>query len=135
MIKNSICLIFLIATVTLAQHTIKRVEPPFWWKEMHNPELQIMIYGENIAELIPEIEYDGITIKRTVLVENRNYLFIYLDIKPEVTPGEITIQLKNNENRVTAVGIGVSGYQVVIIRVSGYQVDPSWFPNLLIPKS
>ena len=67
---------------------------------MHNPELQIMIYGENIAELIPEIEYDGIAIKRTVLVENRNYLFIYLDIEQGVTSGEFTIQFKNSENRV-----------------------------------
>jgi hypothetical protein len=30
------------------------------------------------------------------------------------------------------VGIGVSGYQEVIIRVSGYQGDPSWFPGFLM---
>ncbi len=100
MIKSLICFVFLIAPVTFAQHTIERVEPPFWWKGMRNPELQIMIYGENIAELIPEIEYDGIAIEKTVLVENRNYLFIYLDIEQGVTPGEFTIQFKNDENHV-----------------------------------
>ena len=100
MIKYFICFIFLIAPVTFAQHSIERAEPPFWWKGMHNPELQIMIYGENVAELIPEIEYDGIAFKRTVLAENRNYLFIYLDIELDVTPGEFTIQFRNNENRV-----------------------------------
>lgn len=98
--KSLICFIFLIAPVTFAQHAIERVEPPFWWKGMHNPQLQIMIYGENVAGLIPEIEYDGIAIERTVLAENRNYLFIYLDISPEATPGDITIQFKNNENRL-----------------------------------
>ena len=67
---------------------------------MRNPTLQIMIYGDNIAELIPEIECDGIAIRRTVLVENRNYLVIYLDIEPELTSGEFTIQFRNNENRV-----------------------------------
>jgi neopullulanase len=100
MIKSLICFIFLVPLVTFAQHTIERVEPPFWWKGMRNPELQIMIYGENIAELIPVIEYDGISIKRTDLVENGNYLFMYLDIEREVTSGEFTIQFKNNENRV-----------------------------------
>ncbi|MGB2862628.1 MAG: glycoside hydrolase family 13 protein [Sedimentisphaerales bacterium] len=100
MIKSLICFILLIVPVTFAQHSIERVEPPFWWKGMHNPELQIMIYGENVAELMPEIEYDGIAVKKTVLAENRNYLFIYLDIAQEVTPGEFTIQFKNNENRV-----------------------------------
>jgi hypothetical protein len=25
-------------------------EPPFWYAGMHNPELQIMFYGKNIAQ-------------------------------------------------------------------------------------
>jgi len=98
--KNLICLIFLISPVTFAKHTIERVEPPFWWKGMNNTELQMMVYGESVAELIPEIEYDGIAVKRMVLVENRNYLFIYLDIGSDATPGEFTVQFKNNEDRM-----------------------------------
>jgi len=98
--KYVICFFLLIAPVTLAQHTIERVEPPFWWKGMHNPQLQIMIYGQNVAELMPDIESDGIAVKRTVLVENINYLFIYLDIEQEVTPGVFSIQFKNDEDRV-----------------------------------
>jgi len=96
-----VCLIFLLPVVAFAQHTIERIEPPFWWKGMRNPVLQIMIYGENIAELKPEIKYDGINIEKTALVENKNYLFIYLNIEQEVTPGEFTIQFTNSENRVT----------------------------------
>jgi hypothetical protein len=76
MIKYVMCFILLIASVAFAQHTIERVEPPFWWEGMHNPQLQLMIYGENVAGLTPEIEYDGIAVKRTDLVENSNYLFI-----------------------------------------------------------
>jgi len=98
--KYVICFFLLIAPVTLAQHTIERVEPPFWWKGMYNPQLQIMIYGQNVAELMPDIESDGIAVKRTVLVENINYLFIYLDIEQEVTPGVFSIQFKNDEDRV-----------------------------------
>ena len=27
-----------------------RVEPTFWWTDMYNPNLQLMIYGEDIAK-------------------------------------------------------------------------------------
>ena len=100
MIKYVICFILLIAPVTFAQYTIESVEPPFWWKGMHSPQLQLMVYGENVARLVPEIVYGGIAVRKTALVENGNYLFIYLDIKPGVTPGEFNIQFKNNEDRV-----------------------------------
>ncbi|MEZ4954032.1 MAG: cyclomaltodextrinase N-terminal domain-containing protein [Saprospiraceae bacterium] len=40
----------------------------------NNTELQIMLYGENVADAKPIINYDGITIERIVSVEN-NYLF------------------------------------------------------------
>ena len=59
-----------------------------------------MVHGENVAELTPEIEHDRITINRTALVDNSNYLFIYLDIPQQVTPGEFTIQLKSKDNRL-----------------------------------
>jgi hypothetical protein len=26
------------------------VEPPFWYAGMHNPELEILFYGKNIAQ-------------------------------------------------------------------------------------
>jgi hypothetical protein len=29
---------------------IDRVEPPFWYAGMHNPELEILFYGKNIAQ-------------------------------------------------------------------------------------
>jgi len=72
-------LIVLVPMLTLAQD-IERAEPPFRWVDMQNTELQVMLYGENIAWLKPVIGYEGVTIKRTVTVENPNYQFIYLEI-------------------------------------------------------
>ena len=46
--KKAIILLFFISTSVFAQ--IDRVEPPFWYAGMHNPGLQIMFYGKNIAE-------------------------------------------------------------------------------------
>lgn len=89
--------VFMVSFGAFAGHTIERVEPPFWWAGMCNRQLQIMVYGENTAELIPEIEYDGLAVNRTELVVNGNYLFIYLDIGQEAAPGKFTIRFKNNQ--------------------------------------
>jgi glycosidase len=80
---------------TQAQDPIQRVEPPFWWAGMYNPELQLMIYGEKVAELRPELDYPGVRIARTIRVENPNYLFVDLVMTEKVKPGKIAIRLSN----------------------------------------
>ncbi|MHC5183935.1 MAG: cyclomaltodextrinase N-terminal domain-containing protein, partial [Planctomycetota bacterium] len=91
-----IFILLLIPHAAFSQSVIERVEPPFWWTGMHNQELQLMVYGKDIAELTPKIEYDGVSIRKTVLSESRNYLFIYLNIEQNAADGEFRIQLKNN---------------------------------------
>ena len=59
---------------------ISRLEPACWWVGMKNPELQIMVYGKNIASSQVYIDYPGVRVKEIVGVENPNYLFLYLDI-------------------------------------------------------
>ena len=56
----------------------QRVEPAFWWKGMKNPELQILLYGKNIAQQNIELS-DGIQIKDLTKVENPNYVFITIN--------------------------------------------------------
>ena len=60
---------------------IQRMDPPFWYAGMKNTELQVMFYGENIADASFSLEkYDGVTLKEVCKVENPNYLFVYLDV-------------------------------------------------------
>jgi neopullulanase len=42
-------------------YSIIRFEPPNWWAGMNNPELQLLVYGERIADLQPKIAvtFDG----------------------------------------------------------------------------
>lgn len=52
-------LLLLSMSITSAQNTI-RVEPPSWWVGMENPDLQLMVYGEDIGNAIKvEVEYSG----------------------------------------------------------------------------
>ena len=74
-------------------YQINRVEPLHWWIGMESPELQLMIYGKNIGELNPRINYNGVSIKRIQKLQNDNYLFVYLNIANTTEPGAFDIRL------------------------------------------
>lgn len=78
---------------------ITRMEPAFWWTDMKNPELQIMVYGENISQSKVMVDYEGVRIKEVVQVENPNYLFLYLELPDGMKPG--TMQIKFTNGRKT----------------------------------
>jgi glycosidase len=78
LMKKAILLFLFISTSIFAQ--IDRVEPPFWYAGMHNPELQIMFYGKNIAQNEVTAS-NAIIIKEVQKTENPNYLFVTIDTK------------------------------------------------------
>ena len=59
---------------------IKKVAPSFWWAGMKNPELQILLYGEDLALSDVSVSGEGIYLKETVRQDNLNYLLLYLDL-------------------------------------------------------
>ncbi|HEX8563637.1 MAG TPA: glycoside hydrolase family 13 protein [Flavobacterium sp.] len=67
---------------------IQKTEPPFWYANMHNHELQVMFYGKNIAQFKPTVS-GGIVISNVTRTENPNYLFVTIDTK-NVLAGEYT---------------------------------------------
>lgn len=90
--KNQlIFFLFLFSSTLFAQNQINRIEPPNWWAGMKNPNLQLMVHGEKIGHLRPEITYEGVEIQQTIRVENPNYLFIDLHLATDVKAGEIRI--------------------------------------------
>jgi neopullulanase len=77
-----------------APAAIDHVDPPFWWTGMHDRHLQLMVHGPAIADLEPAIAYPGVRIAAVTRVANRNYLFIDLDIGPDVKPGDVAIDFR-----------------------------------------
>lgn len=75
---------------------MERVEPPNWWTGMTVPDLQLMVYGEDIAGLEPELSYPGVTLLGSEQTENSNYLFIDLQLSPETRPGTVEITLRDD---------------------------------------
>jgi neopullulanase len=92
--KNFLAVLFsLIFYVSLFSASFpEKVEPPFWWTEMKTQNLQILVYGENISTYQPGIKYNGITLDKTILVDNPNYLFLYVTITETAKPGNVPIE-------------------------------------------
>ena len=80
------CLSFLVKAIE-----IKRMEPAFWWVDMKQTELQILVYGNNIAHSDVQFEYPDVRLKEMVRTENPNYLFIYLEIGRDAKPGVMNL--------------------------------------------
>lgn len=59
---------------------IKKVVPTSWWAGMKNPELQVLLYGDDISSSEVSISSKDIYLKEIVRQSNSNYLIIYLDL-------------------------------------------------------
>ncbi len=83
--KHLFLLIFIISANLLHAQQIK-IDPAFWWSGMKETELQLMVYGTDIASYKPVVSSENIKIKEVVTLDSPNYQIIYLDIsksKPE----------------------------------------------------
>ena len=82
-------LISLISLNAIAQ--IERVEPPNWWVGFEEPELQLMVYGAEIGKANPQIDHEGVAIKKVSKADNPNYLFVDLEISKNTKPGNFDL--------------------------------------------
>ena len=103
---NIVLLIFISSSAFGAK--INRIEPPNWWVGFENNNLQLMVHGENISELTPEIDYPGVIIYAVTKATNPNYLFIDLKIEKQTVPGTFDIQFKNQKKVLTKVAYTLS---------------------------
>ncbi|MDM8160665.1 glycoside hydrolase family 13 protein [Labilibaculum sp. K2S] len=70
---------------------IERVEPMFWWVDMKNPNLQLLVHGENVSKYDVSMNYQGVTIEGTIKTDNPNYLFVNLLIKKGTKAGRFDL--------------------------------------------
>ncbi|WP_347839175.1 glycoside hydrolase family 13 protein [uncultured Draconibacterium sp.] len=98
--KNLISLLIILLSLNVTAQEVSRVEPPNWWAGMKSPDLQLMVYGEDISKTDVVINYEGVEIVSITKVENPNYLFVDLKLCKEVKPGSFDIQFKNGNNVV-----------------------------------
>jgi len=76
------------------------IEPAFWWSGMQESELQLMVYGSNIADYKAAITSPHVYLKESVALESPNYKLLYLDISKSV-PETFDIVFTNGKKKIT----------------------------------
>ncbi|WP_374463775.1 glycoside hydrolase family 13 protein [Chryseobacterium sp.] len=87
-----------IASLAFSQKNLERVEPAFWWKGMKNPELQILVYGKEVANHEIMLS-DGVQIKDIRKVDNPNYVFVTVDTN-EINVPKFIINIKKGKKNL-----------------------------------
>lgn len=105
MTKNTLTFIFILLFLhyntlhlSAAKLDVWHMEPPFWFTEMNDPNLQILIHAKNIGKYKVKIETQGIQYKNSVQVENPNYLFVNLTILPEAKADKFDLILSEGKH-------------------------------------
>ena len=88
--KHIIFLLVMFCSISVSSQ-IERVEPPNWWVGFKDSKLQLLVKGNDISALTPEIEYAGVRIQKVHKAKSPNYLFIDLQIDSDAKPGSFTI--------------------------------------------
>jgi len=103
--RTAIISLLLVALPLLAaaqSPTVERIDPPFWWVGMEHPTVELMVYGENIAETRVQLAaHPGVTLERVTEVENPNYTFVRLRVADAAEPGTLTLRFRHDDGTIT----------------------------------
>ena len=97
--KNLFSLILFILGSTLFAQKIDRIEPAYWWVGMENNQLELLIYGKDIAQFTPSVNNKNIQISAVKKTGNNNYLFLNLDLSKAVS-GKFNINFSKKGKRI-----------------------------------
>lgn len=90
--KKLFFLLFLTISLKSWSIDLLGVYPTHWWVGMKNPKLQVMLHGENIGMFTKfTINNPGVKIEKINKVENKNYVFLDLNISATAKPGVFKI--------------------------------------------
>lgn len=90
----------LIAVSVHAGINVNKIDPPFWYAGMQNPELQLMVYGEGIGSADVSVDYPGVSLSSVVKLESNNYLLVYLHLDKNVKPGKVKLTFTEGKKKL-----------------------------------
>ncbi len=84
--------IFVIAvSPLLAQRTVvERIDPPHWWVGFSNPQVELLVQGENLTDRV-ELTAEGVKIVAITATPNPEYKRVVLEIAPSAQPQNIEL--------------------------------------------
>lgn len=132
-IKGIITSLLLLNAIFLFADTkeIYRIEPPNWWVNMHHSDLQLLVYGDELAGCRVAVDYPGVQLRELIQVENPNYLFLNLRIGKEAKAGIFTIRFYDQEKLVAEHEYELKNREPNSCRRSGFDASDAIY--LLMP--
>jgi glycosidase len=137
--KNILLLAVYVSCSFLAAAQTKEINtyPTHWWTGMKNPNVQLMLHGQNIGSGNYSISYPGVKLQKVDKAENPNYVFLDLVIAPTAKPGIIKIKRNDKdasseipfELKARRAGNGKSFAQGVTSKDLIYLIMPDRFSN------
>lgn len=121
-----------------AQNNSYKCYPTNWWTGMKWNKVQIMIHGNNIANGDAyTINYPGVKLEKVNKVENKNYVFLDINISPTAKTGIFKIKVKEKQSsfnidfelRKRRTGNGTTFAQGVTSKDFIYLIMPDRFSN------
>ena len=119
--------ILLFISLTLSAQ-ITKVEPPFWWEDMHNSSLMITLYGDELAAY--DVTSKNLNITNIVRLESENYLFVYVDLA-NTNSGDYSLTLQHKTKKTITVPYTLKEREVGSHLRKGY--NSSDFIYLIMP--
>ena len=114
--KNIIYLLFLLLSFTaFSQEKSIQIEPMNWWVGMKNPNLQLVLRGENIQGAQVKSAKAGLKVLKIHHAESPNYLFVDVIIDKAAKSGEYPLQIMKDGKSLAIINYSVEA------RVSGSQ--------------
>lgn len=80
-----------ILSISVQSQTIERVEPGNWWTGMKYNTISLLVYGKDLKNLKPHVNYAGVKLLKAEQVDNPNYLFLTLEISESAKAGTLKI--------------------------------------------
>jgi len=126
-----ISLFILSANVHAFAQKFERIEPMFWFTGMHNPKLQLLVHGDNIALSTVTLTYPGVKLVKVNKVENPNYLFLDLELSAAVKAGTFPINFTAKGKKIFTYNYELKNRDKSAGRIQG--VTQKDFIYLLMP--
>ena len=86
-------------TMSAAKTVIDRIDPTDWFVGLKNPQVQLMVYGKDIAAVTDvTTDYPGVRIDSVVRLDSPNYLLVYMNLR-DAKAGTMTLQFKGKKSK------------------------------------
>ena len=79
---------------------VNRIDPTDWYVGLKDATLQLMVYGEGIAQAQLTVDYPGVTLDSIAKIDSPNYLIAYLNIRA-AQPGEMSLTFTLGKKKQT----------------------------------